>query len=423
MSSKYKGIERGIASFLHRYPNLKRFVKKAYQRLNFLFYKKNFSHVCSYPIQKISYNNEESFFGYYDKSPKNKDGNYIVFHSSPDPTTTIPKDGKKLNIILLNIQKNTFHKVAETNAWNWQQGSRLQWLDNNRFIFNDFDEEKNSYVARIFNVIENTFEENLDFPVNDIFSDFSLSMNYDRLTLLTPDYGYFAAKEKNYNELPLLSEDGIYKTNISTNKTRLLYSFDDIINIHFHDTMEVAQHQVNHIMISPDGSRFMFLHRWLEKEIKYHGLLLAKSDGSSIQCLIDNVMISHCTWYGNEKIIGYLEFEGKAGYYQIDLNTSKITPLNIKGIDSVGDGHPSIFNEQMVFDSYPDKSRMKDLYLYDLQTQKLEKAGEFLEPIKYFEDTRCDIHPCWNLKGDKVFINSVHKGRRFLYQIDLTQKG
>jgi predicted phosphatase len=142
-----------------------------------------------------------------------------------------------------------------------------------------------------------------------------------------------------------------------------------------------------------------------------------------MKCLLDNVMISHCTWYGNEKIIGYLEFDGKVGYYQIDLNTHQVSPLNIKGISSIGDGHPSIYNQQMVFDSYPDKGRMKDLFLFDLKTEKFQKAGEFLEPIKYYEDTRCDLHPCWNFTGDKLFINSAHEGRRFLYQIDLSQKG
>jgi len=423
MSGKYKGYERKIASFLHRYPNLKRSVKKTYQQLNFRLYKKDTSYICSYLIQKISYNNEESFFGYYDKSPMNKDGNYIVFHSSPFSSTKNPKSEKSLNICLLNTADNSSQVIGTTNAWNWQQGSRLQWLDNIRFIFNDFDEHKKKYISRICNAQDYKFEKDIDFPVYDVFSNFSISLNFDRLALLTPDYGYFGSKVKQYKDLPALDKDGIFKTILSKNKTRLLYSFEDIIATHNDKTMEQAKHLINHIMISPNGSRFMFIHRWFEKGIKYHGLLLAKTDGSSLKCLIDNVMISHCTWYGNETIIGYLEFEGKAGYYQINLKNNKISPLTIEGIDSVGDGHPSIYKGQMVFDSYPDKSRMKDLYLFNLQTKKLEKAGEFLEPVKYYEDTRCDLHPCWNFTGDKIFINSVHEGRRFLYQIDLTQKG
>ena len=423
MSGKYKGIERQIASFLHSYPNLKRYIKKAYQQLNFLFYKKGSSYVCAYPIQKISYKNEESFFGYYDKSPMNDNGNHIIFHSSSFPSITNPNSGNILNINLFDIKSNSFHHIGETSAWNWQQGSRLQWLDNNRFVFNDFEQNKKKYTSKIYNVKDQVFENDLDFPINDIFGDFSISLNYDRLALLTPDYGYFAVPVKDYNKLPPLNKDGIYKTLISKNETKILYNFEDIIKIHYQATMEQAQHLVNHTMISPNGSRFIFIHRWFDKGVKYHGLLLANSDGNSIKCLIDNVMISHFTWYGNEKIIGYIEVEGKAGYYQIDVNTNKISPVNIKGIESVGDGHPSVYRQQMVFDSYPDKSRMKDLYLFNLTSKKLEKAGEFLEPIKYYEDTRCDLHPCWNYKGDKLFINSAHEGQRFLYQIDLTQKG
>jgi len=423
MSGKYRGTERNIASFLHRFPKLKRWAKRTYQHFNYFFYKKSYPYFCNYPIEKTSFNNEESFFGYYDKSPMNKDGSYIIFHSSSFPSTTHPNSGKNLSVILFNIEENSYSKVAQTKAWNWQQGSRLQWLDNVRFIYNDFDENKKKYISRICNATDQKFEKNMDFPIYDLFSDFSISLNFDRLKLLTPDYGYFGSKRKNYQRLPALSEDGIFKTLLLKNETKVLYSFENIIQSHYQDSMEHAQHLVNHIMISPNGSKFMFIHRWINKGVKYHGLLLAKSDGSSIKCIIDNVMISHCTWNGDEKIIGYFEIEGKAKYYQIDLNSNKISPIKIKGIGSIGDGHPGIFKQNMVFDSYPDKSRMKDLFLFDLPNNKLEKVGEFLEPLKYYEDTRCDLHPSWNYNGTHVFINSVHEGLRFLYKIDLTQKG
>lgn len=352
----------------------------------------------------------------------NKDGTYILFHSSPFPGTIHPNSRNSLNIILFNTKDSTFSKIAQTKSWNWQQGSRLQWLDNVRFIFNDFDEDKRKYISRICNATDQKFEKNIDFPIYDLFSDFSISLNYDRLKILSPDYGYFGTWRKNYQRLPALSEDGIYKTLLLKNKTRVLYSFEDIIKAHYHDSMEQAQHLVNHIMISPNGSKFMFIHRWIYKGVKYHGLLLAKTDGSSIKCLIDNVMISHCTWYGNETIVGYIEVDGQARYYQIDLNANKFTPISIRGISSIGDGHPSISKKQMVFDSYPDKGRMKDLFLFDFQNKNLEQVGKFYEPLKYYEDTRCDLHPCWNYNGTQLFINSAHEGSRFLYKIDLTQK-
>ena len=73
----------------------------------------------------------------------------------------------------------------------------------------------------------------------------------------------------------------------------------------------------------------------------------------------------------------------------------------------------------MVFDSYPDRSRMKHLYLYNLDKDNVQKIGEFLEPIGYFGETRCDLHPKWNNDGNKIFIDSIHEGKRKLYQINI----
>ena len=71
LNSNYSTFERKIAFVLTNFPGLKAGIKKLYQRLNFLRYKKTYSFKSDYHIKKIGLKNKESYFGYYDKSPIN----------------------------------------------------------------------------------------------------------------------------------------------------------------------------------------------------------------------------------------------------------------------------------------------------------------------------------------------------------------
>ena len=42
-------------------------------------------------------------------------------------------------------------------------------------------------------------------------------------------------------------------------------------------------------------------------------------------------------------------------------------------------------------------------------------------PFKYDNDTRCDLHPRWNHKGDNVCFDSVFEGHRGLYVVDVSE--
>ena len=62
----------------------------------------------------------------------------------------IPKVGDFAELGYITIKDKVFHKVAETNAWNFQQGALLQWYDEDNIIYNDFRDNK--FCAVIKNV-------------------------------------------------------------------------------------------------------------------------------------------------------------------------------------------------------------------------------------------------------------------------------
>jgi len=208
-----------------------------------------------------------------------------------------------------------------------------------------------------------------------------------------------------------------------TGATKLIISIKSIIDVHHKPTMENAHHWFNHIMISPDGKKFIFLHRWIQRGRKYDSLIVSNLDGTNIKVLSDDDMVSHSCWYGNEYIVSYLR-DKKYGdkYYSVNINSGEKKIIGGGKIDQYGDGHPSIINNKLIFDTYPNKSRMQQLYSYDINTDELNLIGEFYTPLKFHGETRCDLHPKYSYDGNSVFIDSTHSGIRKLYEINLVKE-
>jgi hypothetical protein len=413
----YNNIERSLALMLSKFPRVKMFLKKVYQLINSFLYRKTYSEWTKYLLEEINIDNKETFFGYYDKSPINESNHFIIFHSTNIKTKNKPTPNP-INIVLYDCTEKEILTKLTSNAYNWQQGSKLQWINKNKFIFNDYNRKTNNYCARIIDINEPDSEQAIDFPIYDVHSDFALSLNFDRLNLLRPDYGY-RNRCVNYKDLSNY-DDGIFYIELENNTSRLIISIDEVINLHFKENMKNAKHWFNHIMISPNGDKFMFLHRWLVGNRKFDSLIVSDIDGANVSVLADDDMVSHCSWYGNNKIISYMrDMVLGDKYFLIDLGLKTKTILGKGVLDKFGDGHPSVINDLLLFDTYPNKARMKELFLFYMRENRLVEVGEFYESMKFSGETRCDLHPRFSNCGSYIFIDSVHSGKRKLYRISL----
>ena len=414
--ANYNSGERLISGILSSSPKLKKCIKKIYQHFNYILYKKKYNFKSDCDLFELDYEGNESFFGYYDKSPVNNSNRFLVFHST-DNSSHLKPGNNPIHVILFDLKENKVIKKFITNAYNWQQGSKLQWIDTTGFIFNDFSAAEQKYVSRIYNVEESS-EKIINFPIYDTFKDNALSLNFNRLNLLRPDYGY---RNLEYTiDFSKNDNDGIYLINLQSNSSKLLISIEDVIKLHYKDSMKDAKHWFNHIMISPKGKRFMFLHRWLDKGRKHDALVVADFNGKNVSVLADDDMVSHCCWNGDNEIISYMrDIKYGDGYYFINVISRNRRKLDDRYINSLGDGHPSIHGNVMLLDTYPNKSRMKELFLFDLESNNLTKLGEFHESMKFYGETRCDLHPRFSNCGKYVFFDSVHSSRRKLYRITI----
>lgn len=421
MANEYGSVERKIAKFLSQFPILKSGVKGAYGRLVYLRNKSAAKTVTTHKIEPVGDELINTFFGYYDKTPISEDG-FLICHSAVHPTDRKPDSRKTVDILVFSTDdlKLPVLKV-NTKVYNWQQGARAHWLDADAFIFNDFDEPNQRYISRVFSLKERKEIRRFDFPVQDSFGrSYFLAINYRRIQSLRPDYGYRNIPALNDKEMADLKQDGIWKIDQGTGESILLHSISDVCKVDFEPRFNTAKHKINHVMISPNGERFIFLHRYFVGNRKFDRLFLAQADGSELKILSNHEMVSHCFWVNDRSLISYMRGpSGKDGYYIIDADTGKISSFSNGKLDAMGDGHPHVHGNWFITDTYPDKSRMQHLFKAHFDTGEVEELGQFFQSFKFGGETRCDLHPRVSPDGSKVFFDSVFNGKRKLYLLDL----
>lgn len=398
--------------------NLKNLLLKIYRDIRYYYNRYIVSHrwrnsKTNFPLSKI-FSCENSFFGYYNLSPENSKGEVIA-------GSVKNEDDSNDYLLLCSTMDTSF---AKTEAWNWQQGAMLQWSKKSDQIvfYNVFIDGE--YKAVKFNIDKSEIVKIFPKPIYSISADesFYLSLNFERLTIMRPDYGYFCRKQSNIPMLDL-AEDGIWHICTDTLKSSLIISLQQLYDLKPSDTMKGANHKVNHIDISPDGRRFMFLHRWIGPAGRYTRLITADSDGKNLFILNGDKMTSHSCWQDNSHIISFCHTEifGNA-YVRFKDQTDNVELISSKL--PVVDGHPSVSpdGEWMCTDSYPKFDRFSKLYLYHFKTDKIIPAGSFFQPRCYLNTKRIDLRPKWNWSGSKVYFESGHSGRRELYAIDVSDK-
>lgn len=416
-------IEQKINYQLNKYPIIKKVVKRTYQLAMYAISPKVKSEGNIIRVSPEA--DGEYFFGYYDKSPWDITGRYMLCMKAKD-TWSEPDPFTEAEILVIDTEARTHRIVATTHTWNVQQGCMAQWLGpdfKDKILYNDLREGK--YCSVILN-IETKEEIVLPFPIYTVSTDgkTALSLDFSRLHSLRLGYGYAALHEATKGEA-LPNSTAIWRIDIESRKVEPLLTYKDFA--HFEPREEMKEpgsvHKVNHLMLSPNGKRFMVLYRWFCGQRKYTRLITCNVDGTDMYVLSDDDMVSHCFWKNDEEIIA---FERKKdvgnGYFLMRDKTQKYQHL-WKQLSN--DGHPSYCpsdNSLVVIDSYPNRARVADIKLLrdtDPDAKDMKVIARVFAPFKYDNDTRCDLHPRWSRDGKKVCFDSVFEGRRGLYVITI----
>ncbi len=417
-------IENEGKRLLEQFPVVKRMAKRAYQLASYTLSREkikvegNVSRVS--PEDKYEY-----YYGYYDKSPWDATDRYMIALKVRQAYKSVAPKATGIVGVIDTAKGNKFHKIAVTHSWNVQQGCMAQWLGpdfKSRIIYNDFREGK--YCSVIFNLRTKTEEKVLPMPVYDVARDgsFALSLDFSRLHRMRPGYGYSNLPDETKGEL-CPDKPCIWKLDLDTGEVTELFKYTDLAAFEPDESMTGAEHKVNHLMISPNGKRFMVLHRWFLNGRKHTRLVTVNVDKTEMYNLSDDVFVSHCYWKNDQEILSFLRKKETGNHYY--LMKDKTGEYRMYWPELNTDGHCSYSpdGKYVITDTYPNRKRIASVYLCTEDDNKSTRIARAFAPFRYDNDCRCDLHPRWNRAGDKICIDSVHEGKRGLYVIDLKQIG
>ena len=248
--------------------------------------------------------NFDHYVGFHDIKPFNiEKDNLIVLHRLPLNTLGFLGNKQYLEICLWDFKTSKIDQIDTSNAWSWEQGSRLQWLDQNKIIYNKIIENK--LVSCVKNISDSNIY-NYNYPIYSISKDGKnyLSINYSRLWHLWKSYGYEVALDKYINEKKP-KNDGVFIGNFKNDNKKLLLSIDEAVECCGLSNLKDNYFFLTHPMFSPSGDKSVSLLRYFLKNGVLISYLICTSIHEARHKVLAREKIGHFEWINNEKLVVY----------------------------------------------------------------------------------------------------------------------
>ncbi len=421
--------------------------------------------------------NSGSWFGYYNYDTLSPDQTRMLSNRTINDARKVEK-GMIIELGYYDIPSGKWHHIGESDSYNWQQGAMMQWLpgegNENKVVFNTSDGIHN--IAKIVDV--STHEEKVvDWSIYGITPDGkkSITLNFERSHWCRA-YHYESVSNPDY-DVQVANDDGVFEIDLENNTRKRIISIQDVIMIDYEDYFATAKHWLEHIMISPSGKRFCFLHRFTIGSLDDYEtrLFIADIDGSNLQIITGwrDYYWSHFGWNGddsfaiytcenrihskivNDGLIGALSRPSDNSTPGIMGDVKKmmvsLIPYSLKGIlrkkllgqncgyqyyERVGsvftlkrflnssnlniDGHPSFTKDgrYLITDSYPDEKQYQRLIVFNLQSGKSIILGRIFAGL-YQQNGSCDLHPKLCKNNNYLVVDSAFDGTHHMILFNL----
>ncbi len=401
------------------------------------------------------------WFGYYYNSPISRDGRKLLAHQV-NFEGRMPNADDRCSIGYFDLQDESWHQIASSSAFNWQQGSMLQWLGpdfNSRVIFNDV--ENSHFVSRIVSVDSGQIETVPEaIYAVDPTGSFSITLNFERC-YWTRAYSYANIRNE-YWDKRIPKDDGLFRIDLKTGKKDRIIGLEAIVKANGIKDDGISSHWLEHIIMNPTGTRVGFCYRFGGSLNYATQLYTADVTGDNLWShpITHGSNISHMGWRSSKEYVVFTQKISNAGAAYSSLvknrnlfsriavfmyrklvrpfiSSAKIAAIaeksgyaftidrsGIKGRWGYGmlcyDGHPSFTRDGrfMLTDTYADEQGYRNLMIFDSEERKVVSLAKIFSSYNNC-GWRADLHPRFSPDEKKVIIDSSHNGYHQLLVFEL----
>ncbi len=335
------------------------------------------------------------------------------------------------NIGIIDLQDNfKWTEIGQTTAWNWQQGSRLQWRpgSSEEILWNDRSHDDKKFVCRVYN-IRTGETRTLPRPIYAISPDGITALTHDFERMEHRGTMYVGIEDKYRNQWAP-NETGIWKMNLNTGRSELIMSLDRIADIVYPNGRPPSPK--GHLYIfregwNPSGTRFITFVKDIENG--FQGAYSMTPDGKDVRYLYyrpshhfwrdDETILdwgTHTPSGGKEPIKGYFIFKDDGSGEAKEM----LWPASSDGHCTYHPGREWILTDTYNIEGY------QHLYMYHLPTKLFVPLGKFRFTLhgKHQKSRaglfRVDLHPRFNPDGTFISFDSTHEGLgRQIYIIEI----
>ncbi len=370
-----------------------------------------------------------SYFGINSWSP---DGRYVSVLETNFSGRLVERTDTAV-IALVDLQDNNrLIPISKTTCWNFQEATMFHWLpgEDGLCAFNDCRDGR--FVAVIYNW--KTGEERIiDRPISavDQSGTWAISINYSRLRLCRPDYGYAGDGQDALADVVYPENDGLFLVNLKTGESRLLLSIEQAKDKLPQIKKEDGLAYFCHTAISPNAKKIFFLGRTVSdfnRQIKTKGYIYDWNTeaftydietGELRRCFPDGWEGSHFNWKDDQTLAVTARWNAKHVWAHTVFKVGeedKVVHLAPGILDFDGHCTFSPNGRFLSTDGYWNKDGYRSWVLVRLEDHAIISLGRFFVPDQYKEQySRCDLHPRWSPDGTQIGFNSVHEGSRQVY--------
>lgn len=349
--------------------------------------------------------------GYYDVSPFSADGDkYLMLKLIGDNSA---------DVILYSISQQTSRVINRTNAVNRQQGARLRWVygSSEDYYFNDYIDDNYICVKANINSVEKKIVGPAFYDISDL-QNLGVSLNFSRLGELRAGYGY---RSKRYIKphVEELYNEGIDIYKLDTQEVFRPVTYKKLIALSGWNPLYIDRFYINHICLSPSGTRFTFF--WIdamESDSNLKAMLVVYDIRYGTMKLLEaQLRVSHYAWKNdNEILVTVLDDRHQCSYVIYNVNTGEKKNILIEDLDV--DGHPSwIDDRQFITDTYPDRQGYQTLYVVNSATGKKRVLVRMYHTCRCIGEKRCDMHPRVSIDKMQISFDGNIRGIRNVYLI------